>query len=209
MAAPDPGPVVVARAQGELASEEARGSDLLTKVVILTALAGIELTGGFGIVATEPHSHLPLQHDQVSIPIVGTIGLGTLMLAVLIVLYALVIAGAGAGLVALIARRYTGKRSSDARIERIETYTRQLRDPPDLVYASQIAEIQLLVAAHVGANDRRDRLLRWLVTPAVIIGILSTAGVAALLGVGPVRPTDVRVVSASTATAPTTPTISP
>src|SRR5438105_7224588 len=95
------GQLVVARAQAELVSEEDRGRDLLTKVAILTALAGIELAGALSIISTELHNHLPLEHQHIALPSVVKLRLGAFLLAVLIALYALVLVGAGAGMLAL------------------------------------------------------------------------------------------------------------
>jgi hypothetical protein len=185
---------LVARARAELDSEEWRGRDLLTKVAILTALAGIELTAGIGVISTQVHSQLPLQHRHIAFPLLGEAQLGTFLLVVLVVLLGLVMLGAGGGLVGLIAARYTGKRSGQARLQRLEAYVSQLNDPVADVARAQLAEIRLLVQGHVSANDRRERLFKVVVLPAVVAGVFAIGGLAAILGAGPVRPTDVHLV---------------
>lgn len=189
----DTAALLVARAQAELDSEEWRGRDLLTKVAILTAVAGIELAAGIGVVSTQLHNHLPLQHRHVTLPVLGQAPLGSLLLAVLVVLLVLVMLGAGGGLVALVAARYTGRRSGH-RLQRLDAYVSQLNDPVVDVSHAQLAEIRLLVQGHVNANDRRERLFKVVVLPAVVAGVFAIGGLGAILGAGPVRPTDVHLV---------------
>lgn len=192
--ATDTAALLVGRAQAELDSEEWRGRDLLTKVAILTAVAGIELAAGIGVVSTQLHNHLPLQHRHVAVPVLGKAPLGTFLLVVLALLLVLVMLGAGGGLVGLIAPRYTAKRSGQARLQRLEAYVSQLNDSVVDVSHAQLAEIRLLIQGHVSANDRRERLFKVVVLPAVVAGVFAIGGLGAILGAGPVRPTDVHLV---------------
>lgn len=145
------------------------------------------------MVSTQLHNHLPLQHHHVVLPVLGEAPLGSLLLAVLVGLLVLVVLGAGGGLVALVAARYTAKRSGH-RLERLDAYVSQLNDPVIDVSHAQLAEIRLLVQGHANANDRRDRLFKVVVLPAVVAGVFAIGGLGAILGAGPVRPADVHLV---------------
>jgi hypothetical protein len=179
------GPLLTARAQAQLDSEESRGQALMSQLATVSGVAGVALTVGATVMITLLPRRLPLEHVHVLGVSVGTI-------------LAVAFGGAGFGLLIFVTFGLQALSSGEYRIgsapQLITAYLPQLDGPPQQVLTGQLLEINRQVRLAIAANSRRQALLARVVR-LLVAGFLSIVGLAAIMLIGSPRPTEVRVIT--------------